>query len=51
MIGYKSTHNSRGSSAFCGSTPRLYSGLYSEDLTQLELELSHVPELAVATEN
>jgi hypothetical protein len=30
-----------------GTTPRLY----NEDLTQLELELSRVPELAVAAEN
>jgi hypothetical protein len=30
-----------------GAAPRLY----NEDLTQLELELSRVPDLAVATEN
>jgi hypothetical protein len=31
----------------CGAAPRLY----NEDLRQLELELSRVPELAVAAEN
>jgi hypothetical protein len=36
-----------GSGVFCGSAPRLY----NEDLTQLELELSRVPVLAVAAEN
>jgi hypothetical protein len=35
------------SNVFCGSGPRLY----NEDLTQLELELNPVPELAVAAEN
>jgi hypothetical protein len=34
-------------SVFCGPAQRLY----NEDLTQLELELSRVPDLAVAAEN
>jgi hypothetical protein len=40
----ESTHNNRGSGVFCGPAPRPY----TEDLTQLELELNWVPDLAVA---
>jgi hypothetical protein len=39
--------NNRESGVFSGSVPRLY----NEDLMQLELELSRVPELAVTAEN
>jgi hypothetical protein len=41
------TRNNRGSSVFLGSASRLY----NEDLTQLEGEVSRVPQLAVAAEN
>jgi hypothetical protein len=39
--------NNRGSSVFCRGCPRLY----NKDIRQLELELSWVPELAVAAQN
>jgi hypothetical protein len=39
----ESARNNKGSGVFCGSSSRLY----NEDLTQLELELSRVAELAV----
>jgi hypothetical protein len=39
--------NNSGSGVLCGSTRRLY----NKDLTQVELELSRVPELGAAAEN
>jgi hypothetical protein len=43
----KSTRNNRGNGVLCGFASRLY----NKDLTQLELELSLLLELAVAVEN